>query len=146
MDRRMRSCCTDEQRGDPDGKNPLPGALRGGGRGGNVSPIGDGVDMDEDGSTGEARTRLARGTTPNALQGKRDGAVDTAAPGGSAPREPASGVLQGSGPVLARGTDGCVAQGAATDEPAHSIQEAVEQLIGAREADEAIAEWMTGGG
>jgi hypothetical protein len=32
------------------------------------------------------------------------------------------------------------------DEPAHSIHEAVERLIGARDADEAIAEWMTGGG
>jgi hypothetical protein len=105
--------------------------------------------MDEDGSTGEARTRLARGTTPSALQGKCDGAAEaTAAAGGL--RDAAGGVVLNTGPGLARGTGACVAQAlaaaVAVDEPAHSIQEAVERLIGARDADEAIAEWMTGGG
>jgi hypothetical protein len=104
--------------------------------------------MDEDGSTGEARTRLARGTTPSALQGNRDdGAAEaTAAAGGL--RDAAGGVVQNTGPGVARGTGACVAQAVAVavDEPAHSIHEAVERLIGARDADEAIAEWMTGGG
>lgn len=129
------------------GKNGKPLRFAAVGGGGNVSPIGDCVGMDEDGSTGEARTRLARGTTPSALQGKRDGAGEaTAAAGGL--RDAAGGVVQNTGPGLARGTGACVAQAvaAAVDEPAHSIQEAVERLIGARDADEAIAEWMTGGG
>lgn len=34
--------------------------------------------------------------------------------------------------------------GAATDEPARSIAEAVERLVSDREADEAIAEWARG--
>jgi hypothetical protein len=103
--------------------------------------------MDEDGSTGEARTRLARGTTPSALQGNRDGEAEaTVAAGGL--RDAAGGVVQNTGAGVARGTGACVAQAVAVavDEPAHSIHEAVERLIGARDADEAIAEWMTGGG
>lgn len=37
------------------------------------------------------------------------------------------------------------AQASTTDEPAHSIAEALEQLIRAREVEEAIAEWAREG-
>ena len=80
--------------------------------------------MDEDGSAESGRTRLARGTKPNAPMG-----------------EPERAAARGSGPVsVAR------AAGGAGRAPAQSICEAVEQLIEAQEADEAIAEWMQGGG
>jgi hypothetical protein len=141
--------------------------------------------MDENGSVEGGRTRLARGTKPNALSEpeRGDGASAGAAvqavgePGGGddararsalgiaaarsgsrvaspdtargAVREDASaggsvaaGVdARGSGPVPAGG-----APGGADRAPAQSIREAVEQLIEAQEADEAIAEWMQGGG
>lgn len=76
--------------------------------------------MDDDGQAGSRRTRLARGTKPNALTGKD---------------------ARGSGPVPAGG-----APGRAGHAPARSIHEAVEQLIETQEADEAIAEWMQGSG
>lgn len=85
-----------------------------------VRPIGDGEGMDEDGSAESGRTRLARGTKPNALRGIN---------------------ARGSGPVSVAG-----AAAGAGRAPAQSICEAVEQLIEAQEADEAIAEWMQGGG
>lgn len=145
--------------------------------------------MDENGSVEGGRTRLARGTKPNALVSepeRGDGARASASagaavqavgePGGGdararsglgmaaarsdsrvaspdtargAVREDASaggsvaaGVdARGSGPVPAGG-----APGGADRAPAQSIREAVEQLIEAQEADEAIAEWMQGGG
>lgn len=100
------------------GERPRPMAARG------VRPIGDGVGMNEDGSAEGGRTRLARGTTPNAWTGTREHA----------------GVATGSGSVPAAG-----AAGRAGRAPAQSIREAVEQLLEAQEADEAIAEWMQGG-
>lgn len=170
-----------------------------------VRPIGDGVGMDEDGSAEGGRTRLARGTKPNAAVGEHECAgganADTVVAAVGAPRgsdgarvrsallmAPArAGSLPASpdtargaarpdgapepshaGPVptagdataggavgqalrgiAARGS-GPVPAGSAPDgagrAPAQSIREAVEQLIEAQEADEAIAEWMQGGG
>lgn len=82
--------------------------------------------MDEDGSAESGRTRLARGTRPNAPLGERARrGIDA----------------RGSGPVRVS-----EAPGGAGRAPAQSICEAVEQLIEAKEADEAIAEWMQGGG
>jgi hypothetical protein len=72
--------------------------------------------MDKDGSAESGRTRLARGTKPNAAVGEHA-------------RAPADGAPGGAGHA-----------------PAQSICEAVEQLLEAREADEAIAEWTQGGG
>jgi hypothetical protein len=149
-----------------------------------VRPIGDGVGMDEDGSAEGGRSRLARGTRPNARVTERGDAANAGAageagdercggddarvrsalamaPAGSgsllaspdtarrAVREDAraggsvsAGVdARGSGPVPAGGPPG-----GADRAPAQSIREAVEQLIEAQEADEAIAEWMQGGG
>lgn len=125
--------------------------------------------MDDDGSAESGRTRLARGTKPHALTGARGlagAATTTPSPMGSHARSeapvppanasaephdrtratvgvavPASIEARGSGPVPAGG-----APGGAGRAPAQSISEAVEQLIEAREADEAIAEWMQGGG
>lgn len=113
--------------------------------------------MDEDGSAESGRTRLARGTKPNAPLGepaRTDGAsADAAVPAAVAPRgddRSAGGAVgnaprgidaRGSGPVPVAG-----AVGGAGRAPAQSICEAVEQLIEAQEADEAIAEWMQGGG
>jgi hypothetical protein len=125
--------------------------------------------MDEDGSAESGRTRLARGTRPHVLTGARELAVAaTSTPSPMvlhAPSEatvlpanasaephdrtraavgvavPASIDARGSGPVPAGG-----APGGADRAPAQSIREAVEQLIETREADEAIAEWMQGGG
>ncbi len=54
---------------------------------------------------------------------------------------PASLGTRGSGPVPAGG-----APSGAGHAPAQSIREAVEQLLEAQEADEAVAEWMQGGG
>jgi len=94
-----------------------------------VRPIGDGLGMDEDGSAEGGRTRLARGTKPNVAVGEhaRTGGAnaDAGVPAATAPR--------GGGAATGRG-------------PAQSICEAVEQLIEAQEAEEAIAEWMRGGG
>lgn len=81
--------------------------------------------MDEDGSAQGGRTRLARGTKPHALTGAVPAGLDA----------------RGSGPVPAAG-----APGSAGRAPAQSIREAVEQLLEAQEADEAVAEWMQGGG
>lgn len=140
-----------------------------------VRPIGDGVGMDEDGSAETGRTRLARGTKPHALgmtsgpasaveRGEKradpDRSAGTAgsnaarglarsetgwAPHGSAggpgDRAPRGIDARGSGPVQVGGAPGGASRG-----PAQSICEAVEQLIEAQEADEAIAEWMQGGG
>lgn len=121
--------------------------------------------MNDDGSAESGRTRLARGTKPHALTGAPEfaGAATTTpspmvsharseapvplANASAGPHDrpraivgvavPASIDARGSGPVPAGG-DGRA--------PAQSIREAVEQLIEAREADEAIAEWMQGGG
>lgn len=129
-----------------------------------VRPIGDGVGMDKDGSAESGRTRLARGTTPHAPQGETEhadgasastsanaaGPAAVATRGGEAPDGSAGGAgssvprgidARGSGPVLVGR-----APGGAARAPAQSICEAVEQLIEAKEADEAIAEWMQGGG
>lgn len=76
--------------------------------------------LDDDGRSGEARTRMARGTAPNAVTDARG--VPAAAP---------------------------IAQGTAGDEPgepARTITEAIERLIAAEEAADAIAEWMQGDG
>jgi len=125
--------------------------------------------MDEDGSAESGRTRLARGTKPHALTGARElaeAAITAPSPmvsharskapvppanASAEPRDrtratagvavPASIDARGSGPVPTGG-----APGRADRAPAQSIREAVEQLIEAREADEAIAEWMQGGG
>lgn len=124
--------------------------------------------MDEDGSAESGRTRLARGTKPHALTGAHElaAAITAPSPMGSHARSeapvapatasagshdrtratvggavPVSMDARGSGPVPAGG-----APGGAGRAPAQSICEAVEQLIEAREADEAIAEWMQGGG
>ncbi len=148
--------------------------------------------MDEDGSAESGRTRLARGTKPQALTGQREltGAetMDAPTPVAShtcsdAPESPANALpassdamsrapvgnrgaaavyggpvpagavataggavaagldARGSGPVPAGG-----APGSASHAPAQSIREAVEQLLEAQEADEAVAEWMQGGG
>jgi len=181
--------------------------------------------MDEDGSAEGGRTRLARGTKPNAAVGghEHDGAnADAAVPAATAPRGgddarvrsalltapsragsvPASpgttrraarpsgapepshaapaptgldaavggpvsagveqGEMGGGDPdgsaggargqargIDARGSEPAPARGAPSGAglaPAQSICEAVEQLIEAQEADEAIAEWMRGGG
>lgn len=84
--------------------------------------------MNDDRRGDGGRARLARGTNPHTPTG-------TGSPG-----VPASVGARGSGPVAAM-------DGAAGDRPAaQSIHEAVEQLIEAKEADEAIAEWMRGGG
>ncbi|HEX3758467.1 MAG TPA: hypothetical protein VHW23_07155 [Kofleriaceae bacterium] len=86
--------------------------------------------MNDDGRGEGGRARLARGTKPQALTGHRELAGPV----------PASVDARGSGPVATVGeTSG--------DRPAaQSIREAVEQLIEAKEADEAIAEWMRDGG
>jgi hypothetical protein len=84
--------------------------------------------MEDDGCTERGRTRLARGTKPHALSGPRE-VADSASPGTAAGSVPAGG-----------------AHSSAVRAPAQSIREAVEQLIEAQEADEAIAEWMQGGG
>jgi hypothetical protein len=118
--------------------------------------------MDEHGSAEGGRTRLARGTKPNAAVSKQeraDGAnaggkasrgVERSEMGGGDPDGSAGGAggkaprgidARGSGPVLAGG-----APSGAGRAPAQSICEAVEQLIEAQEADEAIAEWMQGAG
>jgi hypothetical protein len=90
--------------------------------------MGDGGGMEDDGCTERGRTRLARGTKPLALSGQHEiaGNASSHAAAGS---EPAGGAPRSAG----RG-------------PAQSIHEAVEQLIEAQEADEAIAEWMQVGG
>jgi hypothetical protein len=95
-----------------------------------VRPIGDGGGMEDDGGAERGRTRLARGTKPHALSGQAEIAGD-ASPGvaAEAGRLPAGGAPSSAGRA-----------------PAQSIREAVEQLIEAQEADEAIAEWMQGGG
>lgn len=124
--------------------------------------------MDNDGSAQSGRTRLARGTKPHARAGAPELAEAETTPSlmvsharSEAPAPPANasaglhgrtratvGVAvpaamdaRGSGPVPAGG-----ARSDAGRAPAQSICEAVEQLIEAREADEAIAEWMQGGG
>ena len=74
--------------------------------------------MDDDGQAGAARRRLARGTAPKAV------AV-------------AHQASQFAGAVVS-------GVRIATDEPARTIDEAVERLIGDREADEAVAEWARG--
>jgi hypothetical protein len=84
--------------------------------------------MEDDGCTERGRTRLARGTKPHALSG---------------PREVADGAISGAAVASVPGGG---AQSSAGRAPAQSIREAVEQLIEAQEADEAIAEWMQGGG
>lgn len=81
--------------------------------------------MSDDGGSGEARHRLARGTAPRPLADTSVGV-------------PAAAVAVGSARVSAGA--------GARDEPARSIQEAVERLIDAVESDAAIAEWMQGGG
>ncbi|HEY0478975.1 MAG TPA: hypothetical protein VGD37_15760 [Kofleriaceae bacterium] len=73
--------------------------------------------MDDDGRPPETRVRMARGTAPSALTSRT--------------------TVDGSGPVALR---------AAPEEPAGSIAEAVERLVAAKEADEALAEWLQGGG
>jgi hypothetical protein len=99
--------------------------------------------MDEDGSAEGGRTRLARGTKPNVAVGEhaRTGGAnaDAELPAATAPR--GGGAATGRGPAPAGG-----APSAAGRAPAQSICEAVEQLIEAQEAEEAIAEWMRGGG
>lgn len=75
--------------------------------------------MDDDGRTGEGRARMARGTARNAVATPRRTVR-------SATIAPSTGM-------------------AAAEEPARSIAEAVERLVAAREADEALAEWMRGG-
>jgi len=72
--------------------------------------------MDDDGRSGEARGRVARGTMPHTVTSQRRTA------GVAAP----------------------IAQPSAADEPARSITEAIERLVAAEEADEAVAEWMQG--
>ena len=68
----------------------------------------------------EARARLARGTTPNAMAGG----------------EPRAGSEPGADQAAQTATD---------SEPARSIREAVERLVSAREADDdAVAEWARG--
>lgn len=123
--------------------------------------------MDHDGSAQSGRTRLARGTKPHARAGAPELAEAETTPSpmvsharGEAPipapdastgprghtRATAGGAVSDS--MSARGS-GPVAVGGASSAgraPAQSICEAVEQLIEAREADEAIAEWMQGGG
>lgn len=84
--------------------------------------------MEDDGCTERGRTRLARGTKPHALSSQREAAGNAS-----------SSAAAGSGPAGG-------AQSRAGRAPAQSIHEAVEQLIEAQEADEAIAEWMQGGG
>ena len=79
--------------------------------------------MSDDGGPGEARHRLARGTAPRPV-------ADTSA------GVPAAAVAVGSARLSA----------SLGEEPARSIQEAVERLIDAVESDAAIAEWMHGGG
>jgi hypothetical protein len=112
---------------------PRPVGVRG------VRPIGDGVGMDDEGSAESGRTRLARGTKPHALTSQCEH-VGSAQTTENAPVQ-AGAELKGSGPVPASG-----APGSADRAAAQSIHEAVEQLIEAQEADEAIAEWMQGGG
>ncbi len=125
--------------------------------------------MDEDGSAEGGRTRLARGTKPNPAVGEHehDGAnADAAVPAATAPRggddarvrtalltAPArAGSLPASPGTTRRAArpSGAPEPGAALSgagrAPAQSICEAVEQLIEAQEADDAIAEWMRGGG
>jgi hypothetical protein len=125
--------------------------------------------MDDDGLAEGGRTRLARGTKPNALTGQHelagsgDGAAAETGPVQAAAAAHARGDAQvrsaiapdaarsgpvpagmdarGSGPVPAGG-----APGSAGRAPAQSICEAVEQLIEAQEAEAAVAEWMQGGG
>lgn len=125
-----------------DGGGPQPSR--------DVRPIGDGVGMDEHGSSEGGRTRLARGTKRNAAVSdheRADGANANAAVPASAPRGGDEArmrsalLIQGSGPVPA----GSAPSGAGRA-PAQSIREAVEQLIEAQEAAEAVAEWMQGGG
>jgi hypothetical protein len=121
--------------------------------------------MDEDGSAESGRTRLARGTRPHALTGVRALAEtvtttpspvvsharsEAPAPLANASAEPHDRTRASAGVAVpasmdARGS-GPVPVGGAGRAPAQSIREAVEQLIEAREADEAIAEWMQGGG
>jgi hypothetical protein len=90
--------------------------------------------MEDDGGAERGRTRLARGTKPHALSGRAEAEAEIA--GGASP-----GVAAEAGRLPAGG-----APSSAGSAPAQSIREAVEQLIEAQEADEAIAEWMQGGG
>jgi hypothetical protein len=86
-----------------------------------VSAGGERIEMPSgapDGSVGEAGSNTPRGTERIEMPGGID--------------------ARGSGPVPVGGAPGRA--------PAQSICEAVEQLIEAQEADEAIAEWMQGGG
>jgi hypothetical protein len=75
--------------------------------------------MDDDGRAGELRARRARGTMPNEVTG-----------------QPQSGRVAVV-PVI---------PGAASDEPARSIGEAIERLVASVEIDEAVAEWSREGG
>jgi len=77
--------------------------------------------MSDDGRSGEPRQRLARGTAPRPVAGRgraASGATAAAASGAAA----------------------------ASDEPAGSIEEAVERLLEAVEVADAVAEWTQGGG
>jgi len=87
-----------------------------------VSAMGDGGVMSDDGRSGEPRQkRLARGTVPRLVAGRGEAASGAAAAA-------ASGAV------------------AASDEPAGSIEEAVERLLEAVEVSDAVAEWTQGGG
>jgi hypothetical protein len=92
------------------------------------------------GDDARVRSALAMAPARSSLPASPDTTRRAVRPsaGGSVP----AGVdARGSGPVPAGG-----APGGADRAPAQSIREAVEQLIEAKEADEAIAEWMQGGG
>ena len=123
--------------------------------------------MDKDGSAQSGRTRLARGTKPHAQAGAPELAEaettpspmvsharsEAPVPPASASAEPHDRTRATVDVVVLAAMDarasGPVAIGRASSAghaPAQSICEAVEQLIEAREADEAIAEWMQGGG
>lgn len=125
--------------------------------------MGDVGDMD-DGRPESGRTRLARGTKPHALSVQCEvtgdaspvGAVGALPAVGAAKSAPAVGAAKPAPAVEvaksapAVGAAGSLPAGGAASPgghaPAQSIREAVEQLIEAQEADEAIAEWMQGGG
>jgi len=86
--------------------------------------------MDDDGRGEGGRTRLARGTKPHARTAGGEVTSEGAHAGSNAgaPAQTAEAPVEVERPS------------------AQSICEAVEQLIEAKEADEAIAEWMRAGG
>jgi hypothetical protein len=96
-----------------------------------------------DRSIGDARSNTPRGSgrieMPGGVPDRSIGDARSNTPRGSERIEMPGGIdARGSGPVPVGGAPGRA--------PAQSICEAVEQLIEAQEADEAIAEWMQGGG